>query len=117
VRQRRNRRSTAPTEAAIAAITRRGLTHIAPQVRLVEVGQVAGPTITLPAQVLRGSGLQILGSGGGTIPVTEIMKAIPEFMTLAASGDLPVDIAEVPLAEVESAWQRATDGLRIVFRP
>ena len=57
-----------PTEAAIAAITRHGLAHAAPRVRLVEVGQMAGPTIALPAEVPRSSGLEVLGSGPGTIP-------------------------------------------------
>jgi len=60
----------APTEAAITAITRRGLAHAAPQVRLVEVGQMAGPTIALPAEVLRSSGLEVLGSG----PISEGKK-------------------------------------------
>ena len=105
-----------PTEAAIAAITRRGLAHTAPRVRLVEVGQMAGPTISLPADVLRSSGLEILGSGPGTIPLAEITGAIPEFMSLAAAGDLPIDIDEVPLAEVEPAWHRRSGGRRIVFR-
>ena len=93
-----------PTEAAIAAITRRGLAHAAPRVRLVEVGQMAGPVIALPADVLRSSGLEVLGSGPGTIPLTEIIGAIPEFMAIAATGDLPIDIDEMPLAEVEAAW-------------
>ena len=106
-----------PTEAAIAAITRRGLAHAAPRVRLVEVGQMAGPTIALPADVLRSSGLEILGSGPGTIPLAEIIGAIPEFMAIAATGDLPIDIDEVPLAEVESAWHRRGGGRRIVLRP
>ena len=106
-----------PTEAAIAAITRRGLTHAAPRVRLVQVGQMAGPVISLPAAVLRSSGLQVLGSGPGTIPLAEIINATPEFMSLAATGDLPIDIAEVPLAEVESAWQRSSGSQRIVLRP
>jgi hypothetical protein len=106
-----------PTEAAIAAITRRGLAHTAPRVRLVEVGQMAGPTISLPADVLRSSGLEILGSGPGTIPLAEITGAIPEFMSLAATSDLPIDIDEVPLAEVEPAWHRRSGGRRIVFRP
>ena len=106
-----------PTEAAIAAITRRGLTHAAPRVRLVEVGQMAGPVISLPAAVLRSSGLEVLGSGPGTIPLAEIVNATPEFMSLAATGDLPIDIAEVPLAEVESAWQRSSGSQRIVLRP
>jgi NADPH2:quinone reductase len=106
-----------PTEAAIAAITRRGLAHAAPRVRLVEVGRIAGPTISLPADVLRSSGLEILGSGPGTIPLTEIVGAIPEFMAIAATGDLPIDVDEVPLAEVEPAWQRGGGGRRIVLRP
>ena len=106
-----------PTEAAIAAITRLGLTHAAPRVRLVQVGQMAGPVISLPAAVLRSSGLEILGSGPGTIPLAEIINATPEFMSLAATGDLPIDIDEVPLAEVESAWQRSSGSQRIVLRP
>jgi NADPH:quinone reductase-like Zn-dependent oxidoreductase len=106
-----------PTEAAIAAITRVGLTHAAPRVRLVQVGQMAGPTIRLPADVLRSSGLEVLGSGPGTIPLAEITGAIPEFMSLAATSDLPIDIDEVPLAEVEMAWHRSDGGRRIVFRP
>ena len=106
-----------PTEAAIAAISRRGMTHAAPRVRLVEVGMMAGPAISLPADVLRSSGLEILGSGPGTILVGEIINAIPQFMSIAATGDLPIDIDEVPLAEVESAWHRSGGGRRIVLRP
>ncbi len=106
-----------PTEAAIAAISRRGLTHVAPRVRLVEVGRSAGPVIRLDADVLRSSGLEILGSGPGTIPMAEILAAIPEFMSIAATGDLPIDIDEIPLAEVEAAWQRpGGGGRRVVLR-
>jgi NADPH:quinone reductase-like Zn-dependent oxidoreductase len=105
-----------PTEAAIRAISRRGLTHTAPRVRLIDVGQAAGPTLTLPADVLRSSGLEIIGSGAGTIPLEDIVEAIPEFMTVAATVDLPIDLEEVPLAQVHTAWQRADDGRRIVFR-
>jgi hypothetical protein len=64
-----------PAEAAIAAIARRGLAHAAPRVRLVEVGQMAGPTIALPAEVLRSSGLEVLGSGRGTIPLAGVEAA------------------------------------------
>ncbi len=81
---------------------------------LVEV--MAGPTISLPADVLRSSGLEILGSGPGTIPLAEITGAIPEFMSLAATSDLPIDIDEVPLAEVEPTRHRRSGGRRIVFR-
>ena len=77
---------------------------------------MAGPTISLPADVLRSSGLEILGSGPGTIPLTEIVGAIPEFLAIAATGDLPIDIDEMPLAEVAAAWRRG-GGRRIVLRP
>jgi len=93
------------------------MTHTAPRVRLVEVGMMAGPVISLPADVLRSSGLEVLGSGPGTIPLAEIFAAIPGFLALAAAGDLPIDIDEVPLAEVAPAWHRSGGGRRIVFRP
>jgi NADPH:quinone reductase-like Zn-dependent oxidoreductase len=105
-----------PTEAAIAAITRRGLAHAAPRVRLVEVGQMAGPVIALPADVQRSGGLEVLGSGPGAIPLTDIVGAIPRVMAIAATGDLPINIDEVPLAEVEAAWLHG-GGRRIVLRP
>jgi NADPH2:quinone reductase len=106
-----------PAEAVITAVTRRGLTHSAPRVRLVEVGNSAGPTITLPAEVLRSSGLEVMGSGAGTVPVSVIVAALPQFMALAATGELPIDIDEVPLSEVTAAWQRAGNGRRVVLRP
>jgi NADPH:quinone reductase-like Zn-dependent oxidoreductase len=102
-----------PTEAAIAAITRHGMTHAVPRVRLVEVGRMAGPVISLAADVVRTSGLEILGS---TIPLAEITEVIPRFMAIAAAGDLPIEIDEVALGDVEAAWRRGGGG-RIVLRP
>jgi hypothetical protein len=46
--------------------------------------------------VLRSSGLEILGSGPGTIPLAEIIGAIPQFMAIAADGGLPIEIDEIP---------------------
>jgi hypothetical protein len=63
------------------------------------------------------SGLEILGSGPGTIPLAEIISAILQFMAIATTGDLPIDLDEVPPAEVESAWQRGSGGRRTVLRP
>ena len=106
-----------PTEALIAAISRRGLVHAAPRVRLVEVGDSAGPTITLPAQVLRSSGLELCGSGAGTIPLEAVMAALPQFIDRAASGELRVGVEQVPLAEVTDAWRRDQAGRRLVLLP
>ena len=53
---------------------------------------MAGPTISLPADVLRSSGLEALGSGPGTIPFAENINAIPQFMAIAATSDLPIGL-------------------------
>jgi hypothetical protein len=106
-----------PTEALIAAISRHGLTHAAPRVRLVEVGDSAGATITLPAQVLRSSRLELYGSGAGTIPLDAVMAALPQFIDHAASGELRIGIEQVRLAEVTDAWRRDQPGRRLVLLP
>ena len=106
-----------PTEVLIAAVTRRGLTHTAPRLRLVEVGDSAGTAITLPSQVLRSSGLEIYGSGAGTVPVDAVVKALPEFIDRAASGALRVNVDPVPLADVADVWRRDQHGRRLVLLP
>jgi NADPH:quinone reductase-like Zn-dependent oxidoreductase len=107
-----------PTEVVVEAITRKGLTHVAPRVRLVEVGSMGGPTITLPAAVLRSSGLEIYGSGAGTVPVERMIEAMPQFIAQAASGNLKIASEEVALADVANAWEHLSrENRRIVFKP
>jgi NADPH:quinone reductase-like Zn-dependent oxidoreductase len=106
-----------PTEALIVAITRRELTEVEPRVRLIQVGDSAGPTIALPAEVLRRSGLEVYGSGAGTISFERVIEALPEFMAHAASGKLRLGVERVPLAEVGRVWDRVQRGRRIVLVP
>jgi NADPH2:quinone reductase len=106
-----------PTEALIQAISQKGLNRKAKRVRLVEVGQSAGATITLPADVLRSSGLEINGSGFGSASIEQILKAIPEFFAMAASGKLQMETERVPLAQIEEVWTRRGDGSRLVVVP
>jgi NADPH:quinone reductase-like Zn-dependent oxidoreductase len=107
-----------PTEIVIAAVTRKGLTHVSPRVRLIEIGQMAGSNIALPASVLRSSGLEISGSGAGTIPLEKIMEAVPRFVEYAANGKLHIATASRPLAKVGTAWQQTNEAnRRLVFIP
>lgn len=106
-----------PAEAAIEAIARRGLAHAARRVRLVQVGESAGRTITLPAAVLRSSALEITGTGAGTVALETIVEAIPRALTLLAEGVLTLDVERVALADVEQAWPRPAKGRRIVVVP
>ena len=82
----------------------------------MEIGQRAGPTLAMQADVLRSSGLVISGSGAGTISVEKIISEPPTFLSMVASGDLQVEVEEIPLADVAAAWLRPNNGRCIVLR-
>ncbi len=106
------------TEAVLAAIGRGDLSAAGTRTRLVEIGETAAPTITLPAAVLRSTRLEILGSGTGSAPPPEFwIDAIQKFLARVAGGQLGIATLRVPLAEVESAWNRPTSGQRLVLIP
>lgn len=105
-----------PTEALLAAITRKEFAVVKSEIRLVQVGESAGATILLPAAVLRSTPLSIVGTAG-IPPLDILMDALQQVMTRAARGELRVDVEQVPLDEVENAWQRDQHGRRIVLIP
>jgi D-arabinose 1-dehydrogenase-like Zn-dependent alcohol dehydrogenase len=79
------------------------------------VGEFAGPTISLRAAVLRSTALTILGTAG--IPPPNILvEAFQQNMAQAASGKLRIETEQVPLAEIEDAWERAQRS-RVVIMP
>jgi NADPH:quinone reductase-like Zn-dependent oxidoreductase len=107
------------TEALLAAIVRRDLKAASSRVRLVEVGESAGPTISLAAAVLRSSRLEILGAGSGNAAASpEIwIEAVRQLMSNVACGALRIDTERVPLDEVENAWQGEQQGRRAIIIP
>lgn len=105
-----------PAEVFLAAITSKEFAAIKYETRYVQVGESAGPTISLPAAVLRSTALTILGTGG--IPPLDVLtNALQQVMANAASGKLQVDTERVPLAEIEHAWRRDQRGRRLVVTP
>jgi len=107
-----------PTEVLLDALTGHDVMAESDTVRLIEIGEMAGPTISLSAAALRSSGIEIYGSGGGGIPHTALFETFPQLWALAASGKLSIDTEPVPLGEIESAWQRNDlPGRRLVIIP
>lgn len=106
-----------PTEVLLAALTGHDLKAESSAIRLVEIGEMAGPTISLSAAALRSSGLELYGSGGGSIPHTAIFETFPQLWALAASGKLRIETEPVALADVEKVWQREQAGRRVVIIP
>jgi len=104
-----------PTELLLEALARGFRAEATRSTRLVEVGESAGRTITLPGATLRSVDLTLKGSGFGSVPIDKILAAIPTLFSMAASGELKVAVEPVPLSEVEQAWNRDEKGRRIVF--
>jgi NADPH:quinone reductase-like Zn-dependent oxidoreductase len=84
-------------------------------IRYVEVGSASGPTISLPSAALRGSGLQLMGSGTGSIPMELLIRAIGELMRAVVPGHLHIETEAISLADVEEAWTKDNGKRRIVF--
>lgn len=106
-----------PTETLLAVLTKPEFATIGKETRLVQAGESAGPTISLPAAVLRSTALSIVGTAG--IPSREILvDAMQQILSRAASGELRIETERVPLANIESVWQRPEQpGRRIVIIP
>jgi NADPH2:quinone reductase len=105
-----------PAEVFLAAITRKEFAAIKSETRFVQVGESAGPTISLPAAVLRSTALTILGTAG--IPPRDILvDALQKVMARAASGELHTDTELIPLADIENVWERNQPGSRWVIIP
>ena len=105
-----------PAEAFLAAITRKEFAVIQSETRFVQVGEGAGPVISLPAAVLRSTAVTIMGTAG--IPPRDVLvNTLQRVMAHAAKGELAIETERVPLADVEAAWHREQRGRRIVIVP
>ena len=106
----------APAEAFLTAITSGEFAAMKSETRFVQVGESAGPTISLPAAVLRSTALTIMGTAG-IPPRNVLIDALQQVMTLGSKGDLHVETERIPLSDVEEAWQRDQQGRRFVVIP
>ncbi len=104
-----------PTELLLDALAKGYRQSATQSTRLVEVGESAGKNITLPGATLRSIDLRILGSGFGSVPLDQVLGAIPTLFSLAKAGSLKIDVESVPLANVTSAWTATEKGRRVVF--
>jgi NADPH2:quinone reductase len=104
-----------PTELVLESLAKGFKLESTRKTRLVEIGSSAGPTITLPAAILRSVDLTLLGSGFGAVSLETILAGISTLFSLAAAGTLTVAAEPIPLKDVEEGWNRVEKGRRIVF--
>ena len=106
-----------PAESVIEAISRKGLRTAGARVRFVQIGEMAGKTISLPAAALRSSGIELLGSGFGSASMEQIWAALAAVFDAAVQSPFRFEIRTAPLSDVETLWNSRETGARLVFQP
>jgi NADPH:quinone reductase-like Zn-dependent oxidoreductase len=93
----------APASAVLQALVTNKVDPHRP-VRFVNIGNLAGAELPLPAAVIRSSAIQISGHGIGNFPLELMAPAVGAMFAAAVEGRLTVGYVERPLSEVETAW-------------
>jgi NADPH2:quinone reductase len=106
-----------PAETLLSAIAQKGLDHAAPRIRYVQIGNSAGPNISLSAATLRSSGLELLGSGFGSASLDQIRQAVADFFAAIAINPVEFTYKIAPLSEATTLWNTEDQGVRLVFLP
>lgn len=90
--------------------------------RYVQIGSMAGPTITLPASILRSAGVELVGTGIGSVPPEAQARVpgelLPALFAMAADRTLQLSTQTQPLRDVEQVWAAPEPaGTRLVLVP
>jgi NADPH:quinone reductase-like Zn-dependent oxidoreductase len=104
------------TRAMMAILTKRR--DRARPIDWVQIGSVAGPTMSLPSVALRSTNIRVLGSGQGSVPLAQIVVELPRIAEAIATGKILVNALRAPLADVEKKWTAPVPvGQRVVLVP
>lgn len=104
-----------PTELLLNTLVPKEAGFAGRRTRFVQVGQAAGTSITLAAEALRTSGLEM--TGAGNVPPDVLPTAMEQIWDWTAKGSLQLDVERVPLKDVARAWDQISQGRRIVIVP
>jgi NADPH2:quinone reductase len=106
-----------PAEILLEAVSQKGLLNAASRIRFLQIGSSAGETISLQAATLRSSGLELIGSGAGSVSIQKIFQSLADFLKEAARQPFHIKTASVPLSEIANHWNAPEAGKRLVFLP
>jgi NADPH:quinone reductase-like Zn-dependent oxidoreductase len=103
-----------PTAAVMTAVVMHRADRGQP-LSWIEIGSVAGATADIPSAALRAARLQIVGSGQGSVPTSDIAAELPALAAEITKGTFEVAARAVPLRHVEAAWNDTETSERIVI--
>jgi NADPH2:quinone reductase len=100
-----------PALAAVEALAMNG--------RMVLIGNSAGQQAELPSRAVRSRQASLLGHTNFNAPHDVKAEAFQAMCRHAAAGELRVEVEELPLDEVEQAWERQQQApyTKLVLRP
>ncbi|RYZ09739.1 MAG: zinc-binding alcohol dehydrogenase family protein [Myxococcales bacterium] len=99
-----------------AATEGRGSRSGEPRLRFVQVGTAAGDEIPLRGDRLRSTGIELLGSGIGSLSVKELLAGADELLAAAPGAGFHAPFRSLPLSQVAEAWNLEPEE-RLVFVP
>lgn len=102
-------------EAFFEAVTGKSVEG-ARRIRYLQIGSMGGATAAVRGEMLRSSGLELMGSGFGSAPIERIFESIGAFFASAAGASFRIDVRAVPLRDVAVAWNEEGRA-RTVFVP
>ena len=107
-----------PAEAAVLPLLQ-GRQDRSRLISWIQIGSMAGPSISLPSVALRQANIHFLGSGQGSVTAEGILSVLPALATAIAGGSFSVRALARPLADVEAIWSSTASGpeQRIVLLP
>lgn len=106
-----------PSELLIKTLVPHTLGVARHRTRWIQIGEMAGPTLTLSADALRTSGLELYGAGAG-LSAAAMAEGTAQVWQMISKKQLQIDIETVPLQDIEQVWQRTEfQGKRIVVIP
>lgn len=99
-----------------AAAAGRGSPAGEPRLRYVQIGTAAGAEIPLRGDMLRSSGLELLGSGIGSVSFADLLAGARDLLAAAPEAGFEPAFEAVPLGRVADAWN-GSPGIRYIVRP
>ncbi|WP_433934914.1 zinc-binding alcohol dehydrogenase family protein [Sorangium cellulosum] len=106
-----------PALRVLRAATRdRGSRAGEPRLRYVQLGTVAGDEIPVRGDMLRSTGLELIGSGIGSVAVKELVAGAGELLAAAPAAGFDASFTRLPLRAVVDAWNGAPD-VRYILVP
>jgi NADPH:quinone reductase-like Zn-dependent oxidoreductase len=105
-----------PAACILEGMSGYGDGQAARRVRFVNIGALAGASIPLSPGVLRSSGLEIMGSGLGSVSNEGLVHVVGQLLRSVKDADLKIEVRAVALSEVTSVWVEGA-AERVVLLP